>query len=120
MGQVYSSQGDGMKRLNLVAVFGLVVLAWLSVAAQDIAKPQKVPHAKTIRIAGKVSDDGTKFVDTNQNVWLVTNLETLKGYAGQEAILRGRIGLDTNAIQVLSIKRLVTYTANWSDSAFRR
>jgi hypothetical protein len=116
-------KGGGMKKLSMLAALGLVVLVSLSVAAQDVPKPQdgsKTQHVKAIRISGKVSDDGTRFVqDTNQKVWLVSNLETLKGYEGQQAVLRGRIE-DTNKIQVLSIRSLGTYTANSGDSAFRR
>lgn len=112
-----------MKKLTLLGAVGVVVLGSLSIAAQDTANLQKSSqgqHGKAIRISGKVSDDGARFVDTNQRVWLVTNPEVLKGYAGEQAAVRARRGADTNTIQVLSIKRPISYTANWSDSAFRR
>jgi hypothetical protein len=114
-----------MKRMML-AVLGFVVLGSLSLAGQGVAKPGSTPkasqtlHAKAIRISGRVSEDGTKFIDTNQNIWVVTNLETLKGYEGLDAVLRAYIGKDADTIQVISIKRQVTYTANSGDSAFRR
>jgi len=117
--------GGSMKKLR-VATVGLVVLASLSIAAQDMAKPdvQKTSparHAKTVRISGKVSEDGTRFVEeTSQKTWLITNLEMLKGHEGQQVALRGRIGPETNTMQVLSIRGQVTYTANSGDSAFRR
>jgi hypothetical protein len=112
-------KGGVMKKLCLLATLGFVALATLSVAAQDMAK-RPAQHAKTIRISGKVSDDGTKFVQENQRVWIVTNLETLKGYEGQQVVLRGRSAADRNEIQVLSIRGQATYTANRGDSAFRR
>jgi hypothetical protein len=124
-GQTNFLLGGSMKKLG-VATVGLVVLVSLSMAAQDMAKPDvqktsQARHVKTIRISGKVSQDGTRLVEeTSQKSWLVSNLETLKGYEGQQVALRGRIGPETNTIQVLSIRGLGTYTANSSDSAFRR
>ncbi|HXZ31809.1 MAG TPA: hypothetical protein VEH30_05980 [Terriglobales bacterium] len=112
-----------MKKLPLLAITGVVLLGSLSLAAQDAANLQKTSprqHAKAIRISGKVSDDGARFVDTDQRVWLVTNPEMLKGYEGKQAAVRAQRGVDSNTIQVLSIKRPVSCTANWSDSAFRR
>ena len=124
VGQVYSSKGAIVKKLNLLATLGFVAAATVSMAAQDTANRQEAfpaQHAKTIRISGKVSDDGTRFVqDKKQRVWFVSNLETLKGYEGQQVELRGRAAADTNLIQVLSIRGQVTYTANQRDSAFRR
>jgi hypothetical protein len=119
-------RGATMKKTKL-AVLGLIVVGCMSLAAQDVAQPgsalktSQARQAKAIRISGKVSDDGARFFEeTNQKVWRVTNLEALKGYEGQKAVLRGRVGPDTNMIQVLSIRGLSTYTANSGDSAFRR
>jgi hypothetical protein len=85
------------------------------------AKTAQAHHSKTIRLSGKVSDDGTRFVDeANGRVWLVKNVEALKGFESQQALLRGRIDGDTNLIQVLSITIQETHSAHLSDSAFRR
>jgi hypothetical protein len=95
--------------------------------AQDISTrqmAQKTSHSrqtKIVRLTGKVSDDGTRFVEgASQRVWLIKNLEMLKGYEGQLAILKGETVRDSNGLQVLSIAHQVSYTANWGDSAFRR
>jgi hypothetical protein len=110
-----------MKKLTLLAAVALVALASVSMAAQAPGKQPKVPHSKAIRISGKVSEDGTRLVqETTEKVWLVTNPEVLKGFEGAQAVVRARRAADTNTIQVLSIKRPVSYTANWGDSAFRR
>lgn len=84
-------------------------------------KTAQAKHIKTVRLSGKVSDDGTKFVDdASQRVWLVKNIEALKGFERQHAQLRGRVDGDTNLIQVLSITGQEIHTAHLSDSAFRR
>jgi hypothetical protein len=115
-----------MKKMRMAAL-AFAVLVSMNIAAQDVTKPEASPkalpakHTKAIRISGKVSDDGARFVeDANQKVWIVTNLNAMKGFEGQQAVLRGRIGSQANTIQVLSIKGQDRYTANWSDSAFRR
>jgi hypothetical protein len=110
-----------MKKLTMLAGVALVALASVSVAAQAPGKQPKATHSKAIRISGKVSEDGARLVqDTTEKVWLVTNPEVLKGFEGAQAVVRARRAVDTNTIQVLSIQRPARYTANWSDSAFRR
>ena len=84
-------------------------------------KTAQTHHIKTVRLSGKVSDDGTRFVDdASSRVWLVKNVEALKGFERQQAFLRGRVDGDTNLLQVLSITGRETHSANLSDSAFRR
>jgi hypothetical protein len=111
---------------------GMWVLAWvlstcITVVAQDSArggaspKSAKAQHSRTIRLSGKVSDDGTRFIDdAKQRVWVIKNIEVLKGFESQQASLRGRVDGDTNLIEVLSIAGEETHTAHLSDSAFRR
>lgn len=70
---------------------------------------------------GQVSEDGTKFVENlSRKVWQISNLEMLKGYEGQSVELRGQAVPSTNLFLLLSIHPQVSYTARWSDSAFRR
>ena len=111
-----------MRKFGLLAVLGIVVLASLSIAAQNVPqKASRAQPAKVIRISGKVSEDGTMFVqESNLKVWHVTNPETLKGYEGELAMIRGKLGTEANTVQLLSIERQASYTANWGDSAFRR
>jgi hypothetical protein len=110
-----------------MAVAGCMLLGSMSLVGQDSSKPQinlknsQARHAKAIRISGKVSDDGTRVVeDRNQKVWVIGNVDAMKGFEGQKAVLRGRTEPETNTIQVLSIQGLGTYSANSWDSAFRR
>jgi hypothetical protein len=58
--------------------------------------------------------------DKNQKVWVIGNLEAMKEFEGQRAVLRGRREAETNTIQVLSIRGLGTYPVNLWDSALRR
>lgn len=115
-----------MNKLGM-AVVACIVLGSLSLAGQDSAKTQidsknsQARHVKAIRISGKVSDDGTRIVeDKNRKMWIIGNLEAVRGFEGEKAVLRGRVEPETNTIQVLSIRGLGTYAANSWDSAFRR
>lgn len=121
-----SPEGGSMK-ISRLGTLAFVLLLGASVMAQDISTrqmAQKTSHSrqtKIVRLTGKVSDDGTRFVEgASQRVWLIKNLEMLKGYEGQLAILKGETVRDSNGLQVLSIAHQVSYAANWGDSAFRR
>lgn len=99
----------------------------LGAMAQDASRTAPTPqsaqahHLKTVRLSGKVSDDGTRLVDdASRRVWLVKNIEALKGFESQQALVRGRVDGGTNLIQVLSIRLQETHSAHLSDSAFRR
>lgn len=115
----------GMKKSGLW-VLAICLSLCVSIVAQDSGKrtasgASQVRHAKTIRLSGKVSDDGTRFIDeVNRRVWIIKNIAALKGFESQMAFLRGRIEGDTNLIEVLSIIGRETNTAHLSDSAFRR
>jgi len=115
-----------MKTSRLWGLASCLMLC-VAVVAQEGAAPQvaqktlQARSAKTIRMSGKVSDDGTRFVENaSQRVWLVKNIEALKGFESQQASLRGRVNGDTNRIEVLSITGQQSHTAHLSDSAFRR
>jgi hypothetical protein len=107
--------------------FACCLVLCITVVAQEGAAPQVAPKtsrarsAKTIRLMGKVSDDGTRFIENaSQRIWMVKNIEALKGFESQQASLRGRVDADTNLIQVLSITGEASHSAHLSDSAFRR
>ncbi len=114
--------------MNSSRLWGLACCLTLCIAvvAQEAApqvqqKTSQTHSAKTIRMSGKVSDDGTRFIENaSQRVWLVKNIEALKGFESQQARLRGRVDADTNLIQVLSITGEASHSAHLSDSAFRR
>jgi hypothetical protein len=108
-------------------VLAFCLLLSIGTMAQDATTSAAVPkaaqarHAKTVRLTGKVSDDGTRFVDdASRRVWIIKNIEALKGFESQLAFLRGRVDGETNLVQVLSITVQQSHTAHLSDSAFRR
>lgn len=114
-------------RTSKLWVLGFCLSLSAAVKAQGPTTPAAPPktaqphHAKTVRLSGKVSEDGTRFVDdASRRVWIVKNIDGLKGFENQLAFLRGRIDGDTNLIQVLSIVVQQSHTAHLSDSAFRR
>jgi hypothetical protein len=115
-----------MKSSWLWGLTSCLVLCTAVVAQEGTAPPvaQKASQtrsAKTIRLLGKVSDDGTRFIENvSQRVWIVKNIEALKGFESQQASLRGRVEADTNLIQVLSVTGEASHSAHLSDSAFRR
>jgi hypothetical protein len=114
-------------RTSTLWVLAFCLSLSVGVVAQEATTPTPAPKTaqrhqlKTVRLSGKVSDDGTTFVDdASRRVWLVKNVEALKGFESQLALLRGRVDGDTNLIQVLSITAQETRSAHLSDSAFRR
>lgn len=111
-----------MKTSRAMAVTTLL-LASMTMVAQDAGpntKASQKQHAKTMRIFGKVSEDGSRFVEAaTGKVWIATNPNTLKGFEGQSVAVRGLIGSD-NKIEVRTVKGQPIYSANWSDSAFHR
>jgi hypothetical protein len=122
-------RSGGRMRLSKLWIFPFCLSLSLGVVAQESTTPAPAPapktaqahHIRTVRLSGKVSDDGTRFIDeASRRVWLVKNVEALKGFESQLALLRGRVDGDTNLIQVLSIVIQETHSAHLSDSAFRR
>jgi hypothetical protein len=113
-------------KASMVWVFAFCLSLSLGVMAQESTSTTPVSktqahHLKTVRLSGKVSDDGTRFVDgASGRIWLVRNIQALKGFESQQALLRGRTDGDSNLIQVLSITVQETHSAHLSDSAFRR
>lgn len=75
---------------------------------------------KALSVSGKVSDDGTRFITDIDTEWAINNSAALKGSEGRLVTIKCYVDPDKNTIQVLSVKRDARYTANYSDSAFRR
>ena len=113
-----------MKKKPILLASMAVALMCLTTAAQDSAKVQRSSHPRTgkvIRISGKLSNDCASFADeADHRIWVIANSEILKGYEGQELVLRGRVGIEGNRLEVTSVRAQPTYTANSRDSAFRR
>src|SRR2546425_6786251 len=75
-----------MKKLMLIS-FALTLVMSLLALAQEATKPgemkQETPKAekaspKAVSLSGKVSADGTTFVDKDNKSWTVTNPEALR------------------------------------------
>ena len=113
--------------IRSATALGFVLMLCICAYAQEIDKTavvEKTSHparTRSVRLYGKVGADGTKFVEKDSNrFWLVSNAEMLKGYEGQDTVVRGLIAGNGNMIQVQSIRPQISYTARWGDSAFRR
>jgi hypothetical protein len=114
-------KASGLWGLACCLLLCIVVVAQEGAAPQVEQKTLQTHGAKTIRILGKVSDDGTRFIENaSHRIWIVKNIEALKGFESQQASLRGRVDADTNLIHVLSITGEASHSAHLSDSAFRR
>lgn len=107
-----------ISRLGTV-VFGLLLL-YGSVIAQESGPYKTVRRTKQLDMTGRISRDDTFVESRSQRVYVIKNLEMIKGYEGQEVAVRVSTATDRSVIEVISIKRQVSYTANWGDSAFRR
>jgi len=116
-----------MKNLAVIT-FALTVLMSLIATAQETPRPNPAPAAarassKAITLSGTVSDEGQTLIDGKDTRWAVANPEALNGRDGGQVTIKCLAYSDRHEIRVLSIKTgqpEVRYTANQSDSAFRR
>ena len=101
-----------MKKLMLIS-FALTLVMSLLALAQEATKPgemkQETPKAekaspKAVSLSGKVSADGTTFVDKDNKSWTVSNPEVLKGHEGHEVTLKAHEAAAKNEIHVVSVK----------------
>ena len=115
----------------LTLVVGLIPMLTGTAVTQDSVNAGSPPRqgartpswAKRATVSGRVSSDGNALVDRKGNIWTLTNPEVLRDYAGQHVSVKGQGNADTKTIRVLSIRptrELMTYSAKWDDSAFRR
>ena len=113
-----------MSKPILLASMAVALMWCLTTTAQDFANAQGSSQKKPgrlVRVSGKLSNNGETLTDNaDHRMWVIANSGTLRGYEGQDLILRGRVGLQSNRLDVISVKPQSTYTANWGDSAFRR
>jgi hypothetical protein len=101
-----------MKKLVLMS-FAVALVTSLLALAQETTKPgemkQDTPKAekasaKAVSLVGKVSADGTTFVDKDNKSWTVSNPEALKGHEGHEVTLKVHEDSAKNEIHVVSVK----------------
>jgi hypothetical protein len=115
---------EGMKKPILLASMAVALMWCLTTSAQDVTQAQRGSHRKPgrlIRVSGKLGNTSDTFADDmGHRIWVIVNSEVLKGYEGQELVLRGRVESEANRLEVIEVRPQSTYTANWGDSAFRR
>ena len=101
-----------MKKLVLMS-FAVALVTSLLALAQETAKPgemkQETPKAekaspKAVSLSGKVTADGTTFVDKDNKSWTVSNPEALKGHEGHQVTLKAHEDAAKNEIHVVSVK----------------
>lgn len=78
--------------------------------------------AKSIKISGRVSEDGKILIAKNGELWSVTNPGALAGHESQQVKVKCQKVSADNHIQVVSVKAVATqkYAVNLGDAAFRR
>ncbi len=108
---------------KLVLSFLAIPLLLPMPAAGQSSRSDKSNTAKSITISARVSEDGKSLIAKNGESWSVANPGALTGHESQQVKIKCQKVSADHLIQVLSIKTLATqikYTANPSDSAFRR
>ena len=109
-----------MKKFRISLLALPVLLAGVT-SAQN--QPSDNSSGKIVSISGKLSDDGKSFVPKRGQSWSIANPDAVSGQAGHELKLRCRLLAAAHQIQVITVKEIATqvrFTANPSDSAFRR
>ena len=100
-----------MKKL-IVSCFALALVTSLLALAQETAKPEmkqdttkaEKASGKAVSLSGKISADGTTFVDKDNKSWTVNNPEAVKGHEGHEVTLKAHVDAAKNEIHVVSLK----------------
>ena len=101
-----------MKKLMSIS-FVLALAVSLLALAQETTKPGAMKpettkaekaSAKAVSLFGKVSADGTTFVDKDNKSWTVSNPDALKGHEGHEVTLKAHTDAAKNEIHVVSVK----------------
>ncbi len=108
---------------------GLLVLVLLAAAMAPAAdRPGEHGSAgpvggKKVRLTGTLSGDGARLASDTGEQWKVSNPEAVRGLEGRRVSVRGYVGADEHAIQVVKVHPApaeTTYRANVYDAAFRR
>jgi hypothetical protein len=108
-----------MKKFACSFAITLLAFAALAQAQTKSAQPKASPQ-NVVVLSGKVSDDGTMFVNDSINKWTVVNSSSLKGKEGEHVAVRGRVDPDKHTNYILSVTPERVVKPNLSDSAFRR
>jgi hypothetical protein len=115
-----------MKKLTSITLV-FTVLMPLIAATQEAAPPNTgaTPKlsAKAITLSGTVADDGQTVIGDKDARWTVANPEALDGRDGSQVTIKCLAYPDKHEVRVLSVRAgraEIRYSANRSDSAFRR
>jgi hypothetical protein len=96
-----------MKALLAIALAAFFILP-ATVVAQDAMKPspdQTKPMAKSVKVVGKISDDGKSFVsDKDGKTWTIENPDAVKGHEGHHVVLSANPDAASSTVHVNSLK----------------
>jgi hypothetical protein len=110
-----------MKTSAAIAI-GLLMGMLLMHAQTGFAGDSTRVQVKGVVLSGQVSEDGMKLLADDDNMWVVSNAELLKGLEGRYVSVRCRMDVKGGKIRVLSIidQPGTTHGAHLGDAAFRR
>jgi hypothetical protein len=79
-------------------------------------------QTKGVVLSGQLSSDGKKLLADDDNEWIVSNADAVKGLEGRYVSVRCRMNPKGGTIRVLSIadQPATNYAAHYGDAAFRR
>jgi hypothetical protein len=95
-----------MRKLFTI-LFGLSLLATLSLVAQDTMKQDAAGSTttKATSITGKISDDGKTFTsDKDGKSYTISNPDAVKGHEGHHVTLKAQVSSDSSQVEVKSLK----------------
>ena len=90
-------------------------------AGSDNTRPTGV-SAKGVTLSGQVSNDGKTLLADDDNNWIVSSPDALKGLEGRYVTVKCRMNLKQRSILILFVIDApgMKHAANLGDSAFRR
>jgi hypothetical protein len=96
-----------MKKTLLMLALGAFLIP-AGAFAQDTMKPspdQGKAMAKSVKVVGKISDDGKSFVsDKDGKTWTIDNPDAVKGHEGHHVVLSANPDAASSTVHVNSLK----------------
>lgn len=111
-----------MRRLRVAAIavlFFPVHPALLRATPADTTR-LAVSYRKGVSLSGRVSSDGKEFVTGDDNRWVVTNAESLKGLENLTVTVKCRIDPNKRALWIVMVEETSSRKSQANDAAFRR
>jgi hypothetical protein len=108
-----------------VQATGCLVLAALLAASGNAMPPgdnmrPAGANAKSVDLAGRISDDAKSFLADDGNQWTISNVAAVRGREGRDVVLQCRMDLEKRALHVLGIRPEQPQKNRLGDAAFRR